>query len=168
MLTPGACSLAKGEEGSDCDSCCPPDCTLLSRSSGCGGCAIQRFVDVLYGSDASFYRGYVFADVACSPHRWPQRWHIGTPVPLRIRPNNYAAHRYHRDINKDLNATIGEWDASHTRIITFVPNVPLPAVAKRALGMQCTYSSLLQGPPGLVEPSNAPGGTPLHSRHAWS
>jgi hypothetical protein len=42
--------------------------------------------------------------------------------------------RYHSHINKDPNATVGEWDASRTRVITFVPNVPLPAVAKRALG----------------------------------
>lgn len=63
--------------------------------------------------------------------------------------------RYHSHINKDPNATIGEWDASHTRVITFVPNVPLPAVAKRAIGANrcstCRPSKLPACPPACPQ-----------------
>eukprot|EP00238_Polyblepharides_amylifera_P010422 CAMPEP_0196598046 /NCGR_PEP_ID=MMETSP1081-20130531/94089_1 /TAXON_ID=36882 /ORGANISM="Pyramimonas amylifera, Strain CCMP720" /LENGTH=280 /DNA_ID=CAMNT_0041923673 /DNA_START=79 /DNA_END=921 /DNA_ORIENTATION=+ len=43
---------------------------------------------------------------------------------------------YHREVNKDEAVTIGPWDERKARIVTFTPNMPMPAVIKRAIGME--------------------------------
>mmetsp|Transcript_13187 Transcript_13187/g.25177 ORF Transcript_13187/g.25177 Transcript_13187/m.25177 type:complete len:308 (+) Transcript_13187:240-1163(+) len=45
--------------------------------------------------------------------------------------------RYHIVCNKDENAEVGSWDPrTHSRVLKFSPNLPLPSIVKRSIGLQ--------------------------------